>query len=163
MRKLYFAILCLIENIRATIYCCKCGVTCNKLNARTELVDQREALHLLGMGFEPMHVDYNSNGEHDTFNFRRTAALLMALADYRRAIREAVRGVEYEDYVTPCDISGSKISPIDEVALNNIIAPRGNARESFAYVSWPVEKRQAYIAADADTRRRMVDEAYQRR
>lgn len=162
MRKLYFAILCLMENMKAMIHCRKCGVTCNELNARTELVDLREALHLLGMGFEPMHVDYNSNGEHDTFNFRRTAALLMALSDYRRAIREAVRGVEYDDYVAACDIPGSKISPIDEAALDSIIAPRGNAREAFAYMSWPVEKRKEYVSSSADSRKEMIAVAYTR-
>lgn len=162
MRKLYFAILCLMENIKATIHCHRCGITCNELNTRTELVNLREALHLLSMGFEPVQVDYTSNGAHDTFDFRRTAALLMALTDYRQAIREAVRGVDYDDYTAVCDIPGSTISPVDEVALDNIIAPRGHVREAFAYESWPVETRQAYIAANADTRRRMVDAAYQR-
>lgn len=84
----------------------------------------------------------------------------MALADYRRAIREAVRGVEYDDYTAVCDIPGSKISPIDETTLDNTIAPRGNVRAAFAYMVWPADMRRKYIEADADTRRQLVDSAY---
>ena len=160
MRKLYFAILCLMENIKATIHCHRCGVTCNELNTRTELVNLREALHLLSMGFEPVQVDYISNGAHDTFDFRRTAALLMALTNYRQAIREAVRGVDYDDYTAVCDIPGSTISPIDETALDNVIAPRGNVREAFAYMTWPVHMWRKYVEADAKTRKQLVDCAY---
>lgn len=160
MRKLCFTILCCFENIKAAIHCKRCGFPCNELNARTELVDLREALHLLSAGFEPVEADYTSNGGRDRFYFRRTPALLIALDAYRKAIREAVSAVGYDDLVRVYDIPGSKISPIDETALDNTVAPRGHIREAFAYEGWPVDMRQKYIEADADTRRRLVDSAY---
>lgn len=162
MRKIFYEILCMLMNIKSAFHCWKCGFSYNELNTRTELVDLREALHLLSMGFEPVRGDYTNNGAHDTFDFRRTAALLMALTDYRRTIREAVRSVDYDDYTAVCDIPGSTISPIDEAALENIIAPRGNVREAFAYMAWPVEKRKEYISSSADSREKMVAAAYSR-
>lgn len=162
MRKLCFTILCWFENIKAAIHCKRCGFPCNDLNTCIELVDLREALHLLSAGFEPMEANYTNSGERNTFHFHRTPALLMALDTYRKAIREAVSAVGYDDLVRVCDIPGSKISPDDGAALDNTVAPRGHVREAFAYESWPVAMRQAYIAGDADTRRRMVDAAYQR-
>lgn len=79
MRKIFYEILCMLMNIKSAFHCWKCGFSYNELNTRTELVDLREALHLLSMGFEPVRGDYTNNGAHDTFDFRRTAALLMAL------------------------------------------------------------------------------------
>lgn len=162
MRKFFYAILCMFMNIKSAFHCWRCGFSCNELNVRTELVDLREAFHLLSMGFEPVQVDYTNNGTHDTFYFRRSAMLLMALDTYRKAIRTTVNAVDYDDLTAVCTIPGSQISPIDDKTLENVIASRGHVREAFAYMSWPVETRQAYIAANADTRRRMVDDAYRR-
>lgn len=162
MRKIFFTILCWIKKIELWIHCKSCNVPCNKTYVSCELVNLREALHLLSMGFEPVQVDYNGDGAHDTFYFRRKPALLMALTDYRRVIRKTVNAVDYDSLTAVCTIPGSQISPIDDTALENVIAPRGHVREALAYESWPVETRQVYIAADTDTRRRMVDAAYQR-
>lgn len=162
MRKVYYAIICWIENVKSWMRCKSYNIPYNKTYVLCEFVNLREALHLMNAGFAPAKVDYHSNGAHDTFDFRRTPALLMALTDYRRAIREAVRGVDYGDYTAVCDIPGSTISPIDEMALDDIIAPRGNVREAFAYMAWPVEKRKEYINSSADSREKMVAAAYSR-
>lgn len=162
MRKLYFMILCWIENIKAAIHCKRCGFPVNKINVLCEFVNLRDALHLLSAGFEPVEVDHADNGGDDTFYFRRTAALLMALDAYRKAIRETVNAVDYEDFIAACGVPGSRISFIDDTALANMIVPRGHVREAMAYEGWPETMRHAYVKADADTRRRMVNTAYQR-
>lgn len=160
MRKLYYVVSCWFKIIKMAIHCKRCGFCVNETNVLCEMVDLREALHLFDFGFEPVKVQYESNGERDSFYFRRTAALLMELADYRRAIKQAVCKIDYATYVLPSEISGSMISPIDEVSLSNCFAPRGHVREAFAYESWPAATRKEYIESDTDTRRCMVDDAY---
>lgn len=162
MRKVYYAIICWIENLKSWLHWKSYNVPYHEIYVLCEPVNLREAFSLIDADFIPVEVSYTGSGEHDSFYFRRTPALLMALTDYRQAIREAAYSVDYDGLTTVCTIPGSQISYIDDVALENVIAPRGHVREAFAYESWPVETRQAYIAANADTRRRMVDEAYQR-
>lgn len=161
MTKFYYAARCLFENMKAAIHCKRYGFTANEINLLCEPVNLREALFLIEAGFSPVEVQYTDNGAWDAFFFRRTPAMLMTLEVYREEIRKATGAVDYFDLAAVCDIPGSKISPIDDTALANVIAPRGHVCEAFAYESWPVEQRKAYIAADADTRRRMVDTVYQ--
>ena len=162
MRKIYYVILCWIENLKSWLHWKSCNVPYNETYVLCELVNLREALHLMNESFDPAEVDYHSSGEHDSFYFRRSAALWMELDAYRKTIRTTVNAMNYDDLTAVCAIPGGQISPIDDAALENVIAPRGHVREAFAYTSWPVETRQGYIAANAETRRRMVDEAYQR-
>lgn len=162
MRKLYYIVRCSLETIKAAIHCRRCGFSLNERNVLCECVNLREAFNLMDVGFIPVKVSYADNGGYDGFYFRRTPALLMALDTYRKTIREAVDAVDYGDLVSVCRVPGSQISPISDMELENVIAPRGHVMEAFAYESWPVEMRQAYIVADAGTRRKMVDEVYQR-
>lgn len=162
MRKVYCTIICWTENLKSWLHWKSCNVPYHEKYVLCELVNLREAFSLIDAGFIPVEVSYTESGERDSFYFRRTPALLMALTDYRRAIRKTVNAVNYDGLTAVCAIPGSQISPIDDTTLEGVIAPRGHVREAFAYESWPIEMRQAYIAADADTRRRMVDKAYRR-
>lgn len=160
MSKLYFVILCWFENIKAAIHCWRCGFDLRGIGTRCEYVNLREALYLLDAGFTPASVDYQNDGENDTFWFKRTAELLKALSDYRKAVYGTTDVMEYGDLTKVCDIPGSRISPIDDEALENVVAPRGHVREAFAYATWAKGARRAYVGTDAITRKSMVDDTY---
>lgn len=160
MSKLYFVILCWFENIKAAIHCWRCGFDLRGIGARCECVNLREALYLLDAGFTPVRVDYQNNGENDTFWFNRTATLLKELVYYRKMVHETTDTMEYDDLTQVCDIPGSRISPIDDEALENVVAPRGHVQEAFVYATWTKRTRRAYVGTDAITRKSMIDNVY---
>lgn len=130
-------------------------------NVHCEMTTVREAFHLMAAGYEPVKAELvDSNGELDHFYFKRIPELLMKLADYRKAASATLSAIDYDDMAKIADIPGSRISPIDDTALEYCFAPNEQMREVFAYELWPVDTRKAYIAADTATRRRMIDEAY---
>lgn len=144
------------------LYCRRCGCKCPELNAYTDSVRLCSAFHLMSAGFEPLYVDLHDNSEYDEFYFELTPELQKVLADYRQTMGDAVKDMTYDELTQICSVPGSNVSPEDEAGMEYPYQPHGNVRERFAYMSWPVEKRQTYISADADTRRMMVDAAYQR-
>lgn len=144
------------------LFCKRCGCRCHELNAYTDSVRLCSAFYLMANGFNPLYVDFHDNSEYDEFYFERTPELQKALADYRKTLNEAVEDMTFDELTQICSIPGSKVSPEDNEGMEYPYQPHGNTKERFAYMSWPLERRQTYIVADAGTRRRMVDEAYQR-
>ena len=159
MTKFYYSFVCAIRYFKMWVHCKQCGFPTSDENVRCEFVNAREAFLLLDCGISPRAVYFCGNPAYDDFRFQRTPRLLALLDEQRGKIDKARRFVSYDNAVLVCEIPGSRVSPIDN-ELQDIFAPRDYAREALAYESWPIERRKAYIAADADTRRLMVDAAY---